>query len=383
VELLFLAGCGGKDGTIPPPNQSVAITVQPQSQSVPIGEAATFTVTAAGTAPLSYQWSDNGVEIAGATGASYTTSAVSLGAAGSTSIGTFQVTVSNVVNSVTSNTAALTAGPRSPKAGDLRYLLFQQVDVPGLFDSGTSGVGNITVSPSGNTINSVDSAVGSPLGMGSSVLCGDDECGWPYAFQLLPSPMTGLNMYYRGGEYSSFSSSLPSLAAPNVVFTSLDLEPAEDAYAVSWAQTTQAGGFDYRADPLIPPGADQQAQIQAQVASDGAESRVVTAVSFEASGDAILISYGWQGDTTTAYETEATVVPANKVLSTATTFASQAYIITAFGGNDENGYMLIGMRVQGDSLPRPIGKTFDTSEMPYYTPVLYLDESGVGILNEQ
>lgn len=378
---LFLAGCGGSSRSMAVSGQAVVITVQPLSQTVPIGEGATFAVTATGTPPLSYQWNENGVEIAGATGASYTTPAVSLGAGGSTSIGSFAVTVNNAVNSVTSNAVTLTAGPRSPKAGDLRYLLFQQVDLPG-FSSG-GGAGHITVSSSGSLSNLIHNALGSPLGMGSSTLCGDDACAWPYAYNLLPSTMTGFDMYYHGGEYSNFTTDLPSFAAPNVVFTSLDLEPAENAYVVSWVQTSQAGGFDSRLDPVIPPGANQQAQIQAQATIDGAESRVITAVSFDASGNALLISYGWQGDTTTVYETQTTIIPASEVISAATTLAGQGYIISAFGGNDTNEYILIGMRVQGDSLPRPIGLFQTTNAPPYFSPVVYLDDPKAEILNEQ
>jgi len=291
---LLLAGCGGKGGKTLPPNQAVMIAVQPLSQTVPIGQTATFSVTASGTAPLSYQWSENGVEVAGATGASYTTPLVVLGTAGSTLIGSYQVTVGNAVDSVTSSAATLTAGPRSPKAGDLRYLLWQQVDLPRLFGNGTSGAGVVQSGPSGYISNWYDSAVGSPLAMGSSFVCGGNECAWPYAYQLVPSSGIGLDMYYRAGSYSTYITDLESYSASNVVFTSLDLEPAASAYAVSWVQTTQAGGFDSRMDSPIPPGASQQAQIQAQATLDGTESRVVTAVSFDASGNAILVSYGWQ-----------------------------------------------------------------------------------------
>jgi len=64
-------------------------------------------VTASGTAPLSYQWQKNGVNIAGATSASYTTPVTTTADSGST----FTVVVSNSVGSVTSSTATLTVNP--------------------------------------------------------------------------------------------------------------------------------------------------------------------------------------------------------------------------------------------------------------------------------
>src|SRR5207245_585351 len=56
-------------------NLPPSITAQPASQTVNLGQTATFSVTATGTAPLSYQWSKNGTAISGATSASYTTPA--------------------------------------------------------------------------------------------------------------------------------------------------------------------------------------------------------------------------------------------------------------------------------------------------------------------
>src|SRR5207245_7381997 len=52
-----------------------SITTQPASQTVTTGQTATFSVTATGTAPLSYQWRKNGTTISGATSLSYTTPA--------------------------------------------------------------------------------------------------------------------------------------------------------------------------------------------------------------------------------------------------------------------------------------------------------------------
>ena len=69
-----------------------------------VGQTATFTVTASGTAPLSYQWQKGGTSISGATAASYTTPATTL----TDDTATFQVVVSNSAGSVTSNSAKLT-----------------------------------------------------------------------------------------------------------------------------------------------------------------------------------------------------------------------------------------------------------------------------------
>src|SRR5438105_873363 len=80
------------------------ITTQPASQTVSTGQRATFTVTATGTAPLSYQWQKNGTVIGGATAASYTTPATTASDTGDQ----FTVVVSNAAGSVTSSAAALT-----------------------------------------------------------------------------------------------------------------------------------------------------------------------------------------------------------------------------------------------------------------------------------
>lgn len=81
------------------------ITTQPASATVIVGQTATFTVVATGTAPLSYQWQKNQTNISGATSASYTTPATSSSDNGST----FDVIVSNAVSpSATSNKATLT-----------------------------------------------------------------------------------------------------------------------------------------------------------------------------------------------------------------------------------------------------------------------------------
>jgi hypothetical protein len=84
----------------------VSITTQPTAQSVIAGNTATFSVVATGSAPLTYQWSKDGVAISGATAASYALAATTAANAGS-----YTVLITNSVGSVTSAAATLTVNP--------------------------------------------------------------------------------------------------------------------------------------------------------------------------------------------------------------------------------------------------------------------------------
>lgn len=115
----LLASCGsggGGGGTNPPVMPS--ITTQPTDQNATVGQTATFSVAATGTAPLSYQWRLNGANIStAATSASYTTPATALADDGDT----FDVVVSNSAGNVTSSTATLhvTSGTTTPTNTDV------------------------------------------------------------------------------------------------------------------------------------------------------------------------------------------------------------------------------------------------------------------------
>ncbi len=85
------------------------ITSQPASSTVGSGGSDTFSVTATGTAPLTYQWYQNSTAISGATGSSYTVS----NAAGANG-GSYYVVVSNLYGAATSSTAALTYASATP-----------------------------------------------------------------------------------------------------------------------------------------------------------------------------------------------------------------------------------------------------------------------------
>jgi hypothetical protein len=113
---LTLSACGG--GSNPPAVVSAAapsITAQPADQTVPVGQTATFSVTALGTTPLNYQWQKGTSPIAGATSTSYTTAATTTADNGSQ----FNVVVSNAIGSATSKAAILTVNPAISASTDV------------------------------------------------------------------------------------------------------------------------------------------------------------------------------------------------------------------------------------------------------------------------
>lgn len=93
------------------PDEPPQILSQPQSQTVAEGESATFSVVAAGTPPLSYQWQRNQADLPGAVNASLTLNAVTLADAGA-----YRVIVSNAFGVAVSDEATLTVTPAGPRS---------------------------------------------------------------------------------------------------------------------------------------------------------------------------------------------------------------------------------------------------------------------------
>jgi hypothetical protein len=98
----------------PPPPEPASITSQPSSQTVTVGQTVTFSVTATGTTPLTYQWKKGTVNV-GTNSATFSFSNAQIGDAGS-----YSVTVSNGIGSpAISNTVTLTVNS-APPAGSAR-----------------------------------------------------------------------------------------------------------------------------------------------------------------------------------------------------------------------------------------------------------------------
>ena len=79
-----------------------AITLQPASRTNLTGTSASFSVTATGTAPLSYQWQSTSGPISGATTSTLTLNNLQLSDAGN-----YSVVITNIAGSLTSSTTLL------------------------------------------------------------------------------------------------------------------------------------------------------------------------------------------------------------------------------------------------------------------------------------
>jgi hypothetical protein len=99
IAAIYLAGSAGKCFTPTAPT----ITSQPTNQTVVVDQTATFSVTASGTPPLSYQWTFDTTNIAGATNTTLVLPDAQL-----TDAGVYAVVVSNLAGSVLSSNATLT-----------------------------------------------------------------------------------------------------------------------------------------------------------------------------------------------------------------------------------------------------------------------------------
>jgi len=359
---LVAGGCGyDVNSSTPSSGQLIVAPViidQPASASVPMGLPATYTVTAAGTTPQ-YQWMRGGVLIPGATGSSYVSAPVTFADTGAT----FAVVITNSAGTVTSSTVTLTVTARAPAAGDLR---FQQVDAESTVNG--YGVNAVTASLAIAGAVTYAASVGTAFWVGAAVDCSEAgdasaNCSWTYV-AAPESAAPGVASVVAGFGVDSFANLSFDLVDPNwpnagngtspaeanAVITSLDLEPVSQLFAVSWIQdpSNQQSAFEAAMHTVA------LADVPAAASMEGANSRVITAVSVADTGQITYVSYGWSADTTTVFESQVSTTAAADTASAAATLAAAGYIITAIGRADTAGdVMLVGTRRQGDTMARP------------------------------
>ena len=176
--LLLMGGCASTSSNSDPGGSAPRITVQPANATVSVGQMATFSVTATGTAPLSYQWQKNKANISGATAASYTTPATTSGDNGAK----FDVVVSNSAGSMTSGTAMLTVNPAgvtlksiavTPMSPSIVAGNTQQFTATGTYSDNSTK--NITTSVTWKSSNTAFATIGTASGLATGVAAGTTE----------------------------------------------------------------------------------------------------------------------------------------------------------------------------------------------------------------
>jgi len=229
-----------------------------------------------------------------------------------------------------------------PRNGDLR---FQQVGETSTSPARETGRPVILWYPVAATYKH---STGTPirLGLGQCVPGQKQDCGWLYAtYELDHSDVRSTS--YRPNILKKLDEDLSGLP-PSTVVTSLDIESANDVFALS-AVDGGTPSFDLRHEAISETGLDSV------VKRNGASGRVVTAITFDSSSHRVhSLSYGWKLNGKTVYETCTRIVPYDQVGPAAIALSSGGYIISAFGGNGADGYILVGTRVKGKRAPRPI-----------------------------
>ena len=154
-------------------SQAPSISVQPASQTVADGQTATFSVTASGSPPLTYEWRRNGTSISGATSASYTTPATAATDNGAL----FTVTITDIAGNVTSNAAILTVGPAGQLSASTTQLNYGNVAVGSsssqsvtLTNTGSGRISITNVSLTGTGLSSTGVSSGLILTAGNSAV---------------------------------------------------------------------------------------------------------------------------------------------------------------------------------------------------------------------
>ena len=164
--------------------ESPQITRQPESQTVSVGDQATFTVLATGVPEASYQWQKDGGAIDGAVQATYTVENAQLSRAG-----TYTAVVSDSLGSLVSAPAVLTVNPQPVTEQTTIFLTPSLFQLGDLF-VGESGSGSFTVLNTGNAdlnISSITSNLGNVLTVSETALTVSPRSAQDIAFTLSPA----------------------------------------------------------------------------------------------------------------------------------------------------------------------------------------------------
>ncbi len=380
LSMLIFAGCGETREALTAPVIGVApyIVKQPISQTLPLGSQGALSAQALGTNPLSYQWYADGQLIPGASASTYVTLPLTAQSAGTS----FYVIVSNSDGTVTSVDAVISVGARSPDPRDLR---FKHVDL-------VADVSLLTVLPGelfGMGGYSYSNVLGSPLEVGALGTCsqgtGPGECAWAFDVYSPPASLTGFTAQYLSDSLTQIDQDFAPVAdLHNAVVTALDEQADHDVFALTYEQdSTISGGYD------LQRGQSSEAAFSQLVQGLAAQGRVITAATMNGAGLIDYASYTWSGAANTAYEATVLFPDYTNVEQQAAQLAAAGYILTATGTTTGDGFVLVGTRVQGDTLSRPFftssgnGVTTGTQTRGEFPVAKIFDQNGNTTLFEQ
>ena len=185
--------------------------------------------------------------------------------------------------------------------------------------------------------------------------CNATFCEWRFNPLQSAGRETHVNGIITSGDVS-FQNDVASLMTASTVITAIDFEPA--GYAIAAMRTSGTGGFE---GELQTAAAKNFAVAISQQASHG---RVITAVSYSSPGTICFLSYSRKNDKSTYEASVATAPTAGEAVAAATNLAAAGYIITGFGGNTLNGYVMVGTRVNGNATPRPLQVVQSAGALP-------------------
>lgn len=181
---------------------------------------------------------------------------------------------------------------------------------------------------------------GTPLELGEGN-CSSAACAWFVDVYALPRTMDSLSVRYAAAIVSRLPDLVDTLATDTVI-TSFDVERSVGVYGLSEYITDTLGG--YRMTPAVVAAPD----FASAASADAAAGRVITAVSFD--DDSVrYFSYGWANAAGAAYDTQVFTATIASMPMVAQALVDAGYVITAFGGNATNGFLLVGTRVHGSS----------------------------------
>lgn len=209
-------------------NGPPSITAQPASKTVISGQTATFSVTAAGTGPLAYQWKMNGNAINGANTSSYTTPAATTGNSGEQ----FTVTVSNPAGAITSNAATLTVNAATSVLNvNQNSLNFSNVNI------GSNSVLPVIFTNNGNSNVTISNVALSGAGFSAS--------GIQSGQMVTPGQTATLNVMFApaGTGLTTGSVTVTSTASNSTVAVSLSgtgVQTVSHSVTLNWIASTSA-----------------------------------------------------------------------------------------------------------------------------------------------